>query len=77
MSIEDKLKELNIVLPEAKAPVANYASFTRSGNFGFHLGPDQPNERQSRFRFRCRRRLQGRPRIGNFFIIAIKVGLRR
>lgn len=38
MSIEAKLKELKIELPEAKAPVANYASFTRSGNIVFISG---------------------------------------
>ncbi len=38
MSIEDKLKKLNIELPEAKAPVANYASFTQHGKLIFISG---------------------------------------
>lgn len=38
MSKEAKLKELGIELPEAKAPVANYASFTKVGNLVFVSG---------------------------------------
>ncbi len=38
MSIEAKLKTLGIELPQAVAPVANYASFTRSGNLIFISG---------------------------------------
>lgn len=36
--IETKLKELGHELPEAKAPVANYAAFTRHGNLVFVSG---------------------------------------
>jgi enamine deaminase RidA (YjgF/YER057c/UK114 family) len=36
--IEGKLKELGHQLPEAKAPVANYAAFTRHGNLVFVSG---------------------------------------
>lgn len=32
MSIEDRLAELNITLPEAAAPAANYVPFVTSGN---------------------------------------------
>jgi enamine deaminase RidA (YjgF/YER057c/UK114 family) len=32
MSIEDRLAELNITLPEAAAPAANYVPFVMSGN---------------------------------------------
>ncbi len=32
MSIEDRLAELNITLPEAAAPAANYVPFVLSGN---------------------------------------------
>ncbi len=32
MSIENKLKELNIQIPDANAPVANYVGFNKSGN---------------------------------------------
>lgn len=32
MNIEARLKDLNIVLPEAAAPVANYVPFVQSGN---------------------------------------------
>jgi enamine deaminase RidA (YjgF/YER057c/UK114 family) len=38
MSITNKLKEKNIELPEAKPPVANYASFTKAGNLIFISG---------------------------------------
>lgn len=38
MGVEAKLKDLKIELPEAKAPVANYASFTKSGNLIFISG---------------------------------------
>ena len=39
MSYEDKLKELNITLPEAKAPVGNYVAVKSSGNLLFISGP--------------------------------------
>lgn len=32
MSIDDRLKELGIILPEPVAPVANYVPFVQSGN---------------------------------------------
>ena len=38
MSYEDKLKELNITLPEAKAPVGNYVAAKSSGNLLFISG---------------------------------------
>ena len=38
MSYEDKLKELNITLPEAKAPVGNYVAVKSSGNLLFISG---------------------------------------
>jgi len=38
MSIEAKLKELGIDLPQAVPPVANYVSFTRVGNLVFVSG---------------------------------------
>ena len=38
MGIEEKLKELGIELPGAVPPVANYASFTKSGNLIFISG---------------------------------------
>ena len=38
MNIEEKLKELGVDLPEAKAPVANYASHTKSGHLIFISG---------------------------------------
>ena len=38
MSYEDKLKELNITLPEAKAPVGNYVAAKFSGNLLFISG---------------------------------------
>ena len=38
MSYEDKLKELNIVLPEAKAPVGNYVATKTSGKMLFISG---------------------------------------
>jgi enamine deaminase RidA (YjgF/YER057c/UK114 family) len=36
--IEQKLKALNIVLPAAAAPVANYIPYTRSGPIVFIAG---------------------------------------
>ncbi len=36
--IEDKLKELGHELPQAKAPVANYAAFVKSGNLVYISG---------------------------------------
>ena len=38
MSFEDKLKELNIILPEAKAPVGNYVATKVSGKLLFISG---------------------------------------
>jgi enamine deaminase RidA (YjgF/YER057c/UK114 family) len=37
-SIHDRLKSLNIVLPKAAAPAANYVSFAISGNLLFTAG---------------------------------------
>ncbi len=37
-SVEDRLKSLNIVLPEAAAPAANYVSWVISGNLLFTAG---------------------------------------
>lgn len=37
-SIEDRLKSLNIVLPQAAAPAANYVSWAISGNLLFTAG---------------------------------------
>ena len=38
MSYDDKIKELNIILPEAKAPVGNYVAAKPSGNLLFISG---------------------------------------
>lgn len=38
MSIDDRLKALNIVLPEAPRPLASYAPFARTGNVLFVSG---------------------------------------
>ena len=38
MNYEEKLKELNIILPEAKAPVGNYVATKVSGNMLFISG---------------------------------------
>lgn len=38
MSPEERLKQLDIVLPEPAAPIANYAPFVRSGQFVFVSG---------------------------------------
>ncbi|WBU54039.1 RidA family protein [Paracoccus sp. SCSIO 75233] len=38
MSIDARLKELNITLPEALAPVANYVPYQQSGNLLFISG---------------------------------------
>jgi len=38
MSVEKKIKELNIILPEAKAPVGNYVATKISGNMLFISG---------------------------------------
>lgn len=38
MTIESKLKEKGLELPEAKTPVANYAAYTKSGNHIFVSG---------------------------------------
>ncbi len=38
MSIDSKLAELGITLPEASAPVANYVPYVRSGNLLFVSG---------------------------------------
>ncbi len=38
MNYEEKLKELNISLPEAKAPVGNYVAAKVSGNMLFISG---------------------------------------
>ena len=38
MSYEDKIKELNIILPEAKAPVGNYVATKTSGKMLFISG---------------------------------------
>ena len=38
MNYDDKIKELNIILPEAKAPVGNYVAAKVSGNMLFISG---------------------------------------
>ena len=38
MTFENKLKELNIILPEAKPPVGSYVATKISGNFLFISG---------------------------------------
>ena len=38
MSYEDKIKELNVILPEAKAPVGNYVAAKTSGKMLFISG---------------------------------------
>ena len=38
MNYDDRLKELNIILPEAKAPVGNYVAAKTSGNLLFISG---------------------------------------
>tara|TARA_Y100001958_G_C20725532_1_gene220881 strand:- start:5 stop:466 length:462 start_codon:yes stop_codon:yes gene_type:complete len=45
MSYEDKLKELNIDLPEAKAPVGNYVATKICGNLLFISGQISINEK--------------------------------
>ena len=35
--IDARLAELNIVLPEPMAPVANYVPYTITGRSGFHF----------------------------------------
>ena len=44
MSFENKIKELNIKLPEAKAPVGNYVATKISGNLLFISGQISINE---------------------------------
>ena len=44
MNYEDKLKELNITLPEAKAPVGNYVAAKISGKMLFISGQISINE---------------------------------
>ena len=44
MNYEDKLKELNITLPEAKAPVGNYVATKISGKMLFISGQISINE---------------------------------
>jgi enamine deaminase RidA (YjgF/YER057c/UK114 family) len=44
MTYEDKLKELNIKLPEAKAPVGNYVAFKTSNKLLFISGQISINE---------------------------------
>ena len=44
MNYEDKLKELNITLPEAKAPVGNYVAAKISGKILFISGQISINE---------------------------------
>ena len=44
MSIENKLTELGITLPEAPAPAANYVPFVRSGNLVFISGQISADE---------------------------------
>ncbi len=38
MSIEDRLKEMNITLPKAAAPAANYVPFVKSGDYLYVSG---------------------------------------
>jgi enamine deaminase RidA (YjgF/YER057c/UK114 family) len=44
MSYDDKIKELNIILPEAKAPVGNYVATKISGKVLFISGQISINE---------------------------------
>ena len=37
MSFEKKIHELNILLPEAKAPVGSYVATKIIGKFAFHI----------------------------------------
>ena len=41
-TIEARLAELGVTLPDAPAPAANYVPFVVTGNLVHHLGPDQP-----------------------------------
>ena len=45
MSIKNKLKELNITLPDAPAPVGAYSAFKRVGNLLFISGQGPFNEK--------------------------------
>ena len=42
MKIEEKLKELNITLPETPKPIANYLPCIRAGNLIFLSGQALP-----------------------------------
>lgn len=44
MSVENRLKELKITLPDAPAPAANYVPFVRSGNLLFVSGQISADE---------------------------------
>ena len=44
MHVEERLKELGIVLPEAVSPLANYVRWVQTGNLLFISGTGPGNE---------------------------------
>ena len=44
MSIDDKIKELKLILPEPKAPVGSYVAVKKSGNYLYVSGQISTNE---------------------------------